>query len=69
MAMDWTCAPHRHENSCPGHANLQKVHECAQYSKHRLDMEKQTNCNHVEFMSTVYQIHYIVQVLWLYRFL
>jgi hypothetical protein len=24
---------------------LQKVHECAQYSKHRLDMEKQTKCN------------------------
>ena len=68
--MDWTCAPHlRHENSRPGHANLQKVHECAQYSKHRLDMEKQTKCNHVEYMSAVHQFHYLVHMLWLYGLL
>jgi hypothetical protein len=68
--MDWTCASHlRHENLRPGHTNLQKVHECIQYFKNRLDMEKQTKCNHVEYMSAVHQIHYSVHVLWLYRLL
>jgi hypothetical protein len=68
--MDWTCMSHlRHENSCPGHGNLQKVHGYAQYSKHRLDMEKQTKCNHVEYMSAVHQFHYLVHMLWLYGLL